>query len=291
MNNVAEKQTLRGRRFHVLDDGFVELVDVMGNDRAIAQAAWISTDAERPAEDRSAAAVRRVIRYMMYHRHTTPFEMVELKFRVRIPMDAWRQGVRHRTFNVNEYSTRYSEAINSMASTEADRWRPQATSNMQGSDEGFLPFEVGEHLSARERALQRFAREVYEERLAAGVAREHARKDLPLSTYTELYWKNDLHNLFHFLQLRLDAHAQWEIRQYARAIAEIVQALFPVAWEAFVDYRLEGTTLSRMELQAVRDLLRGTEWDDAAVDDAARDAGIDNAREVRAFMDKIRGMV
>ena len=184
----------------------------------------------------------------MRHAHTTPFEMCEIKLHVRVPMDVWRQWIRHRTASVNEYSTRYSEAIDAAQKTAPDAWRLQATGNRQGSS-GLLPLEQGTTLSDEESALQRQARDIYEARLAAGVAREQARKDLPLSTYTEAYWKIDLQNLLHFLELRMDEHAQLEIRAYAeRASAnEIVAQWVPLTWEAFLDYRRGGTKLSRIE--------------------------------------------
>src|SRR5262249_31481210 len=149
------------------------------------------------------------------------------------PMDCWRQWIRHRTANVNEYSTRYSVAIDSAQRTPKDRWRLQSPVNKQGSS-GFLPVEAGEKVSKREEELHKLSRKVYEERLSLGVAREQARKDLPLSTYTEAYWKIDLHNLFHFLSLRMDAHAQDEIRAYADIIGrQIVSRWCPDAWSAF----------------------------------------------------------
>ncbi len=244
-------QELRWKKFSVLDDGFVCLVDAMGDDSAIVQAARVSygEGTKRVSDDRT------LIRYLMRHWHTTPFEMAEIKLLVRVPMDCWRQWIRHRMANVNEYSTRYSVAIDAMQTTSPDQWRTQATTNRQGSD-GVLPLEQGTKLTQAEQALQTQMRGVYEERLAAGVAREQARKDLPLSTYTEAYWKVDLHNLLHFLRLRMDAHAQLEIREYARTIGEqIVKPLFPVAWEAFEDYRLEGALLSRLEREVMQRLL------------------------------------
>jgi thymidylate synthase (FAD) len=148
---------------------------------------------------------------------------------------------------VNEYSTRYSEAIDAAQKTAPDAWRRQATANRQGSS-GLLPPEQGLRLSEEESRIQRQARDIYEARLAAGVAREQARKDLPLSTYTEAYWKIDLQNLLHFLDLRMDEHAQQEIRAYASVIGEkIVAAWVPLTWEAFLDYRRGGTRLSRIE--------------------------------------------
>jgi thymidylate synthase (FAD) len=247
---VPEFDGILGRPFRVLDDGFVRAVDYMGSDAAIVQAARVSygDGTKRVHEDRG------LIRYLMRHRHTTPFEMCELKLHVRVPMDCWRQWIRHRTANVNEYSTRYSVAIDAAQQTPATAWRTQAALNKQGSGAP-LDTSVGSHLSEREAELQRLAREVYEERLAAGVAREQARKDLPLSTYTEAYWKIDLHNLLHFLDLRTDAHAQEEIRSYATVIGdEIVSRWCPVTWEAFRDYRRAGLSLTRQEIAIVRAL-------------------------------------
>jgi thymidylate synthase (FAD) len=159
--------------------------------------------------------------------------MCEIKFHVRVPMDTWRQWIRHRTANVNEYSTRYSVAIDNAQKTRPDAWRLQSAGNRQGSS-GVLDATLGENLSRRESEFQGIAREVYRERLDAGVAREQARKDLPLSTYTEAYWKIDLWNLMHFLGLRMDLHAQSEIREYANLIGKtIVAAWVPIASFAF----------------------------------------------------------
>lgn len=243
-------QELKWKKFPVLDDGFVCLVDVMGDDQSVVQAARVSygEGTRKVSDDRT------LIRYLMRHRHSTPFEMAEIKLLVRVPMDCWRQWIRHRTANVNEYSTRYSVAIDAMQVTAPDEWRTQAASNRQGSD-GVLPQAVGETLTQAETQLQQQVRDVYEQRLAAGVAREQARKDLPLSTYTEAYWKVDLHNLLHFLALRMDSHAQLEIRDYATTIGrEIVQRLFPLVWEAFDDYRLQGGGLSRLEMGVIQRL-------------------------------------
>ena len=244
-----------GRSFPVLDDGFVRVVDYLGADESIVQAARVSYGAgtRKTREDRG------LIRYLMRHAHTTPFEMCELKLHVRVPMDCWRQWIRHRTANVNEYSTRYSVAIDASQQTKPDQWRRQSTDNKQGS-EGLMDAATGEQLSASERELLDHAQRVYAERLEKGVAREQARKDLPLSTYTEAYWKVDLHNLFHFLWLRMDAHAQWEIRQYANVIGqEIVARWVPMAWEAFTDYRLNSLSLSRIEVELLRLLTSGSE--------------------------------
>lgn len=243
---------LRWKKFPVLDDGFVCLVDIMGEDSSVVQAARVSygEGTKKASDDRT------LIRYLLRHRHTTPFEMVELKFLVRVPMDCWRQWIRHRTANVNEYSTRYSIAIDSAQTTPIDEWRTQSQTNRQGS-ESFLPTDVGEKLTASETELQTHCRRVYQERLDLGVAREQARKDLPLATYTEAYWKVDLHNLLHFLALRMDSHAQLEIREYSATIGrKIVQPLLPLVWEAFEDYRLQASGLSRLEIGCIQRLMQ-----------------------------------
>ncbi|MEO2031104.1 MAG: FAD-dependent thymidylate synthase [Planctomycetaceae bacterium] len=244
---------LRWKKFPVLNDGFVCLVDVMGDDSSVVQAARVSygEGTKKVSDDRT------LIRYLLRHRHTTPFEMAEVKLLIRVPMDCWRQWIRHRTANVNEYSTRYSLAIDASQTTEPDEWRTQAESNRQGSG-GALPGDVGAQLTAQETELQDRIRSVYQERIDLGVAREQARKDLPLSTYTEAYWKVDLHNLLHFLALRMDHHAQLEIRNYATAIGEqIVQPLFPVVWEAFLDYRMQSMHLTRLDIGVIKRLSAG----------------------------------
>jgi thymidylate synthase (FAD) len=268
-SNEYERQALIAKlseQQQVGTDGFVRLVDVMGTDQSIVQAARTSygKGTKQVSEDRN------LIRYLMRHWHTTPFEMCEIKLHVRVPMDIWRQWVRHRTASVNEYSTRYSEAIDSRNTTLPEEWRLQSKSNKQGSA-GLL---VGDGaikpklLSDLEKSAHETALRAYEGALEAGVAREQARKNLPLSTYTEAYWKVDLHNLFHFLRLRLHPHAQQEIREFAEAIANIVSQLFPIAWEAFEDYRLWSEQFSAQELSWIREAQRsrstkkfyGTSW-------------------------------
>jgi thymidylate synthase (FAD) len=244
---VSELEEILGKAFPVLDDGFVRLIDYMGTDDSIVQAARVSygKGTKTISDDRG------LIRYLMRHRHTTPFEMCEVKLHVRVPMDLWRQWIRHRTANVNELSTRYSIAIDQARTTQPDEWRLQSDINRQGS-EGGVDVETGTRLTKREMEAQNFLKEVYEERLELGVAREQARKDLPLSTYTEAYWKIDLHNLLHFLELRMDDKAQLEIREYANIIGEkIVQKWVPMAWEAFMDYRYGSITLSQDEVRVL----------------------------------------
>ncbi len=278
---VAALDAMLGEALRVLDDGFVRVVDYMGSDESIVQAARVSYGAgtKRIHEDRG------LVRYLMRHRHTTPFEMCEIKLHVRVPMDCWRQWIRHRTASVNEYSTRYSVAIDSAQRTPPQEWRLQSKRNRQGSEE-FLDPARGEELSAREAELHAVARKVYEERLAEGVAREQARKDLPLSTYTEAYWKTNLHNLLHFLKLRMDAHAQEEIRAYANVIGkEILAKWCPITWEAFLDYALHAVELSATEWQVIAAL---TASEESRAREIARAAGMLNIVEGRLAKNRER---
>lgn len=248
--SVEALDVVLGVPFRVLDDGFVRVIDYMGSDASVVQAARISygRGTKHVQEDRG------LIRYLMQHRHTTPFEMCEIKMHVRVPMDCWRQWIRHRTASVNEYSTRYSEVIDAAQKTKPDQWRRQSTTCKQGSGEP-IDIETGRSLSGEEESLQSQARQVYAKRIQAGVAREQARKDLPLSTYTEAYWKIDLHNLLHFLALRMDEHAQIDIRSYANIIGNAIVAKWcPITWEAFLDYRLQSQVFSRLEMAILREL-------------------------------------
>ncbi len=289
--SVPEIDAILGLPLKVLDDGFVRIVDYLGTDESIVQAARVSYGAgtKHTQEDRG------LIRYLMRHRHTTPFEMCEIKLHVRAPMDAWRQWIRHRTANINEYSTRYSVAIDASQRTDPAEWRQQATSNRQGS-EGFLDVETGRHLSQREFELQESARTVYRERLEAGVAREQARKDLPLSTYTEAYWKTDLHNLLHFLKLRMDVAAQFEIRSYAQLIGyQIVSKWCPITWEAFLDYNVHSVSFSRLELEILAAMGAGKAEQAVSVAEGFGWLKYENGRrkhhrERAEFEEKLRGL-
>jgi thymidylate synthase (FAD) len=244
---------LRWKKFQVLDKGYVCLVDAMGTDHEICEAARVSYG----EGTKSVSDDRTLIRYLLRHRHTTPFEMAEVKLLIQMPMDCHRQQIRHRTASVNEYSTRYSEAIDERQETPPDQWRLQSGSNKQGSG-GLLDEKNSKTLTAHEQELHQMAMAVYQERIGFNVAREQARKDLPLSTYTRYYWKMDLHNLLHYLGLRMDSHAQQEIRAYATIIGEeIVAKLFPLTWEAFLDYQLNAMTLSAFEIAKIKNAFRG----------------------------------
>lgn len=231
-----------------LDHGFVRLVEVMGDDASIVQSARVSYG----KGTKSLRADRALIFYLMQHQHTTPFEMVEFKFHTKMPIFVARQWIRHRTANINEVSGRYSIMEDVFWVPTLEDLRKQSTTNRQGSVDG----DVISEPEAREiqKTFAEDQRRIYDEYqhyLNVGVAREVARANLPLSIYTEWYWKIDLHNLLHFLQLRLDAHAQKEIRVYAEAMGHFVKQQCPIAWEAFEEHALKATKLSHSEAELV----------------------------------------
>lgn len=225
-----------------LDKGFVRLVDSMGGDGAIVQAARVSygKGTSKMSQDRG------LIRYLMRHRHTTPFEMVEFKFHCKMPIFVARQWVRHRTANINEYSLRYSEARDEFYYPEPENIQFQSSLNKQGRS-GEVPPELKQKVLDyfKENSERSFA--LYQELNKAGVARELARSLLPVNIYTEWYWKNDLHNLLHFIGLRSDSHAQYEIRVFSDAMAYYVKEKAPFAWEAYQDYVVHGMRFSKIE--------------------------------------------
>jgi len=244
---------------NVLDHGFVRLVDHMGDDSAIVQAARVSygEGTKTPSEDRG------LIRYLMRHQHWTPFEMVELKFHVKLPIFVERQWVRHRTASTNEESARYSVMSDGVYTPSLRDIKPQSTTLKQGTADE--PVSVQDAVEVRSHMLNAYvtARTVYESLLKGeslvcekftGISREQARIVMPLASYTQKYWKTNLRNLIHFLHLRLDKHAQYEIRVYAEAIKSLVAPLFPLAIEAADDYVFGSYTLSRMDIEFLRDV-------------------------------------
>ena len=255
---VPEADRLIGVRHPVLTHGFVTLVDYMGTDASIVQAARVSYG----AGTRSVRDDRGLVRYLLRHRHTTPFEMVEFKFLVRLPIYVARQWVRHRTASLNEYSARYSIVPDNFDVPVAEEVRRQSAVNRQGRGEA-LPADVAERFRTDLTRISEEAYAAYERALHDGVARETARLVLPLAYYTEWYWKIDLWNVLHFLSLRLDPHAQEEIRLYAAEIAKIVAVVCPVAYEAFEDFVLGSVPLSRKEVRAVAALLAGSDPESA----------------------------
>jgi thymidylate synthase (FAD) len=261
---VPALEALLFQAIPVLDHGFIRVIDYMGDDAAIVQAARVSygRGTKRVSEDAG------LIRYLMRHRHSTPFEMCEIKYHVKLPIFVARQWIRHRTANVNEYSARYSILDREFYLPAPEHLAAQSAMNRQGRGE-VLTGEEAAHVLAvlREDATRNY--DHYVEMLnededgtprdpgRQGLARELARMNLTLNTYTQWYWKIDLHNLLHFLSLRADPHAQYEIRVYAEAMLEAVKAWVPVAYQAFLDYRLGAAMLSAQMLAVVRRMLAG----------------------------------
>ncbi len=287
VNPAAEE--ILGGYFPVLDHGFVALVDYMGGDDSVERAARVSYG----YGTRKRSATRGLVRYLRRHRHTTPSEMVELKFHCAMPMFVARQWIRHRTASVNEYSARYSLMPLLFHTPDRDHFALQSTQNNQGRQDEAASAELHAEAVRRWDALRADAAGAYTWMLEQDVARELARIDLPLSTYTQWYWKIDLHNLLHFLSLRVDPHAQYEIQAFAQVMAGMLKRVAPMTYEAWIDYDLEGQPMSRGELAAVRALLRGGE-DGIEVRDGAEGLSGDalaelglSKREIRELAEKL----
>ncbi|GBR72012.1 FAD-dependent thymidylate synthase [Gluconobacter kanchanaburiensis] len=252
---VAAMENLLFTPFEVLDHGFLRVVDYMGDDGAVVQAARVSygRGTKKVSEDAG------LIRYLMRHRHSTPFEMCEIKFHVKLPVFVARQWIRHRMASVNEYSARYSILDREFYLPSLDQVAAQSSSNRQGRSDALDPETAREVLDI----LCRDASQCYDDYESllnpegTGLARELARMNLTLNTYTQWYWKIDLHNLMHFLALRADAHAQYEIRVYAEKMIDILKAWVPATAAAFQEYRLGAFTFSAGMLDVVRRRLTG----------------------------------
>lgn len=252
---VETAEEILGLYFPVLDHGFISLVSYDGGDLAVEQSARVSYG----AGTRKATDTRNLLRYLKRHAHSTPFEMVQLKFHICMPIVVSRQHVRHRMSSTNEYSGRYSVMPTLFYTPDREQVCAQSTSNKQGSAEPVTE-DVYEEFTSNLRRARTEAGYAYNTALGDGVARETARIDLPLSTYTQFYWSIDLHNLFHYLTLRCDSHAQWEIRQYANAIAGVVQRVAPISYEAWLDYDLCGVRFSKQELESVSTKVHTGVW-------------------------------
>jgi len=273
-----DTDALLGKEFKVLDHGFVRLIDYMGTDAAIVQAARVSYG----KGTRKVSRDRELIRYLLRHRHTSPFEMVEFKFHVKLPIFVARQWIRHRTANVNEYSGRYSVMKEEFYHPEANQLRLQSEVNKQARSDEDAPDSLKAEFFGHQEKLEKLAYSEYSRFVDDGLARELARINLPLSMYTEWYWKIDLHNLLHFLRLRLDDHAQYEIRVYAERLAEIVKTACPLSFEAFEDYVRNAVTFSAAELRVLRPLLAGFEPETADLEAAGL-----GKLESREFVEKL----
>ncbi len=256
--SIPEADAIIGKRFKVLDKGFVALVDYMGSDAAIVQAARVSYGMGTKSVNDDAG----LINYLMRHRHTSPFEMVEVKFLASMPMYVAREWVRHRTASINEYSARYSIVPDKFNIPDLQEIGAQATKNRQGR-EGNVDDEVASAFRRDVEEVSDSAYERYQKAIDGGVAREQARILLPVNAYTEWYWKIDLNNLFHFLSLRLDDHAQEEIRAYAKVMADITKTIVPAAYAAFENYVLNSVTFSEKEMAALKDIFAGSSTEDA----------------------------
>ncbi|GAA6189205.1 FAD-dependent thymidylate synthase [Litorivita sp. NS0012-18] len=265
----------------VLDHGFVRVIDYMGDDAAICQAARVSYG----KGTKSVQNDEGLIRYLMRHWHSTPFEMCEIKLHVKLPVFVARQWIRHRTANVNEYSARYSILDREFYIPAPEHLAAQSVVNNQGRGEtlsGEDAARVLEILKAdSSRAYDHYAQMISDEEGSVGLARELARMNLPANIYTQWYWKVDLHNLLHFLRLRADAHAQYEIRVYADAICNVVADWVPFAFKAFEDYRMGAVSMSVQMMDSLRRMLKGEEV-------TQENSGM-SAREWREFMGVIEG--
>ena len=255
----------------VLDHGFVGLIDHMGNDAAVVQAARVSYGAgtKQVQDDRN------LIRYLVRHEHTTPIEMCEVKFHLKMPIFVMRQLVRHRTASINEYSARYSVMTDEFYIPELDQIAPQSTLNKQGRED-FDEWDLTTRQDYQH-AFMRVYHNSYKDynyllgKDGEGVARELSRMVLPVGGYTELYWKANLKNFLHMIRLRADHHAQWEIREYANAMYELAKPLFPEVCNAFEDYQQNCMRLSRMEIDLIKRLLSKDKWNDLVSDQRSED--------------------
>jgi thymidylate synthase (FAD) len=287
-STVPALEEILYQEFSVLDHGFVRVVDYMGGDDAVVQAARVSygRGTRRVSEDKG------LINYLMRHRHTTPFEMCEIKYHVKLPIFVARQWIRHRTANVNEYSARYSILDKEFYIPAPEHLAAQATTNRQGRGDVIAGAAAQRVLGLlredAERAYADYAELLNEDAAGQprdpswpGLARELARMNLSLNFYTQWYWKIDLYNLFHFLGLRADPHAQYEIRAYAEAMLDTVKRWVPMAFAAFLEYRMNGATLSATGLQVIRRMLAG-----AAVDQAASGLSPREWRELMTLLDR-----
>ena len=252
---IPEAEALIDQEIKVLDKGFVRLVDYLGGDSRIVQSARVSygSGTKTVREDKG------LINYLMRNDHTSPFEQVTLTFHTKMPIFVARQWVRHRTARLNEISGRYSVMTDEFYVPEPNELRTQSEVNKQGRSEDSVETADAEKWLRTMQDDQSSIYSHYEEMIEGGLARELARINLPLSLYTEWYWQIDLHNLFHFIHLRADAHAQYEIRVYAEALAKCAKAVAPLAYEAFEEHKMHAVKFSRSECEALAEMLEGKE--------------------------------
>lgn len=270
----------------VLDHGLVKLIDYMGDDNAIVQAARVSYGKGTKTVNQD----RGLIRYLMRHKHTTPFEMVQIKFLVKCPIFVARQWLRHRAFSYNEYSGRYSIMSDDFYTPKPERIQTQSKVNKQGTDDdGEFSQSTQMMMELKMKESQEESLKEYQYYLGIDMARELARNNLPVSNYTEFYMSGNLHNLFHFLKLRLDSHAQYEIRVFAEAIYDIIKPLFPLACEAFEDYSLNSSNMSSQELELISNIFENENIDKSKIKEYIENNSIlTNAREKEELIKKLK---
>ena len=270
----------------VLDHGIVKLIDYMGDDNAIVQAARVSYGKGTKTVNQD----RGLIRYLMRHKHTTPFEMVQIKFLVKCPIFVARQWLRHRAFSYNEYSGRYSIMSDDFYTPEPERLQTQSKNNKQGTDEkGEFSQSTQMMMNIKMKQSQDLSLKEYQYYLDVDMSRELARNNLPVSNYTEFYMSGNLHNLFHFLRLRLDSHAQYEIQVYAEAIYDIIKPLFPLACEAFEDYSLNSSNLSKQEVDLITNIFESQNIGNTEIKEYIKNTNIlSNSREKDELIKKLK---
>jgi thymidylate synthase (FAD) len=252
---VPEAEKLLDQEFKVLDHGFVRLVDYMGGDSRIVQTARVSYGEGTKTIRQDSG----LIDYLLRHEHTSPFEHVIFEFHCKMPIFVARQWIRHRTARLNEISGRYSVMKDEFYLPPREQITLQSLDNKQGREKEAVPVELQDKVLELLKQDQSASYANYSEILNDGIARELARINLPLSMYTEWYWQMDLKNMLHFLKLRMDSHAQWEIQEYARAIAQVVKTVCPLAYESFERHILRGAKFSSDEIAAINALLAGKE--------------------------------
>ena len=250
MSNISK---ILNKKFSVLDKGFIRVVDCMGDDSSIVQAARVSygEGTKHVSKDKG------LINYLMKHKHTSPFEMCEIKLHIKLPIFVARQWIRHRTANVNEYSARYSVLSEDFYVPDINRICFQSETNKQGSGSS-VPSVLGGHFISDIKKYSLDAYSLYKKYLDLGIAREIVRSMLPINFYTEFYWKIDLHNLLHFLRLRSHSHAQYEIREYSDIILyEIIKKWVPLSYDAFMEYQYHSVNLSKKSLDIIKSKIKG----------------------------------
>ncbi len=278
---VPEVEEILDKEFKVLDHGFVRLVDYMGGDESVVQAARISYSKGTKTfrEDRA------LIRYLMRHLHTSPFEMVEYKWHCKMPIFVARQWIRHRTANVNEYSLRYSEPEDTFYIPKIGEVRFQGVTNRQGGSEEEVPKEIAEKVIRFITSTSEDSMQKYQEMINDKIARELSRSGLPINLYTQWYWKNDLHNTLHFLKLRKASNAQYEIREYANLMSDIIKKAVPLCYEAFEDFTVNSLLFSSLEINALKRIINGEDKEKVAEEE------IESKGERREFFSKLERLI